>query len=54
MQKLFVYGTLGPGKPNEHILKNIGGTWKKAYVWGELFEEGWGADMGCPGIRFTK
>lgn len=51
MEKLFVYGTLRPGKPNEHILKKIGGSWKQAYVWGKLFKEGWGAEMGFPGIR---
>ncbi|CAM1359866.1 gamma-glutamylcyclotransferase family protein [Tenacibaculum xiamenense] len=51
MEKLFVYGTLGPGKPNEHILKEIGGSWKKGYVHGKLYEEGWGALVGYPGIR---
>jgi gamma-glutamylcyclotransferase (GGCT)/AIG2-like uncharacterized protein YtfP len=51
MDKLFVYGTLGPGKPNEHILKKVGGNWKRGYVWGKLFEEGWGSEMGFPGIR---
>ncbi len=50
MQHLFVYGTLGPGKPNEHILKAIGGTWEAASVKGYLKEEGWGAEMGYPGI----
>ncbi|OJJ17024.1 hypothetical protein BKI52_30370 [marine bacterium AO1-C] len=54
MEKLFVYGTLAPGKPNEHLLKNIGGSWKKGYVWGKLFEEGWGSDMGFPGIRIDN
>lgn len=32
MESLFVYGTLGPGRPNAHILENIGGTW-----WEDLF-----------------
>ncbi|TDT45028.1 gamma-glutamylcyclotransferase (GGCT)/AIG2-like uncharacterized protein YtfP [Maribacter spongiicola] len=54
MQKLFVYGTLGPEKPNEHILKKIGGNWKKGYVLGELFKEGWGSEMGFPGIRLEN
>ncbi|WP_272148868.1 gamma-glutamylcyclotransferase family protein [Tenacibaculum aiptasiae] len=54
MEKLFVYGTLGPERPNEHILKNIGGTWKNGYVWGELFKEGWGAEVGFPGIRLEN
>lgn len=51
MSKLFVYGSLGPSRPNAHILEDIGGHWEEAYVWGTLYEEGWGADMGYPGIR---
>ena len=54
MEKLFVYGTLCPGKPNEHILKKIRGHWKKGFVWGRLFKEGWGAAMGSPGIRLEE
>lgn len=50
-QRLFVYGTLGLGKPNEHILKNIGGEFEKASVKGFLHDKGWGAAMGCPAIR---
>ena len=50
METLFVYGTLGPGRPNAHILENIGGTWKNASVEGSLQERGWGAEMGYPGI----
>lgn len=52
INRLFVYGTLAPGKPNEHILKNIDseGKWIKAIVKGQLFESGWGAAMGYPGI----
>ena len=51
MEKLFVYVSLGPGKPNEHILQKIGGFWKKGSVRGKLFHEGWGAEIGFPGIR---
>ncbi len=52
---LFVYGTLGPGRPNEHILQNIGGTWEcEASVTGKLHQEGWGAAMGYPGIVLDK
>ncbi|KAB0733677.1 gamma-glutamylcyclotransferase, partial [Pseudomonas aeruginosa] len=25
MQRLFVYGSLGPGRPNEHLMQKIGG-----------------------------
>ena len=49
-QHLFVYGTLAPGQPNEHVLTNIGGTWEPATVKGHLKEHGWGAEMGYPGI----
>lgn len=50
MESLFVYGTLGPGRPNAHILENIGGTWQEGHVEGSLLEKGWGAEMGYPGI----
>lgn len=49
-QRLFVYGTLAPGKPNEHVMTTIGGTWQEATVNGYLKSQGWGAAMGCPGI----
>ena len=50
-KNLFVYGTLGPERPNEHILKNIGGTFKVASVTGTLYNKGWGAELGFPGIK---
>ncbi|KQN51906.1 hypothetical protein ASE93_01735 [Serratia sp. Leaf50] len=50
MLSLFVYGTLGPNRPNAHILERIGGTWQEGYVLGTLLNKGWGADMGYPGI----
>ncbi len=52
--KLFVYGTLAPGRPNEHILRNIGGSWDEASVTGILHQEGWGSGMGYPGITLDK
>ncbi len=54
INKLFVYGTLSPGCPNEHILNNIGGSWEKASITGTLHEEGWGSAMGYPGIKLDK
>ena len=53
-QRLFVYGTLVPGGPNEQVLSEIGGTWKAGTVTGILHEEGWGAAMGYPGIILDK
>ncbi len=48
--RLFVYGTLSPGKEYHHIVKDIPGVWQPASLRGQLFEAGWGASMGCPGI----
>ncbi len=50
VQRLFVYGTLGPDGPNRHILVEIGGTWVEASVRGRLEDRGWGAQMGYPAI----
>jgi len=50
MLSLFVYGTLGPGRPNAHIMESIGGSWEEGSVGGTLLNAGWGADMGYPGI----
>lgn len=54
METLFVYGTLGPGRPNAHIMENIGGTWLNGSVEGTLEQKGWGAEMGYPGIVLDK
>jgi gamma-glutamylcyclotransferase (GGCT)/AIG2-like uncharacterized protein YtfP len=48
--RLFVYGTLAPGRPNEHILVDVLGEWEPASVKGRLIPEGWGAAAGYPGI----
>lgn len=50
LEKLFVYGTLGLGRPNEHILTKIGGVFESASIRGTLIEEGWGAEMGYPAL----
>ena len=50
MEKLFVYGTLGPNCPNDTVLTVIGGTWESATITGTLKAEGWGTEMGYPGI----
>ena len=50
LERLFVYGTLAPGRPNEHVLDGVSGTWAKGSVRGRLLQEGWGADRGYPGI----
>ena len=48
--RLFVYGTLAPGRPNEHLLQSVPGTWEPAVVRGQLFEHGWGATLGFPAL----
>ena len=50
MHRLFVYGTLAPGRPNEHVLGDIPGEWEPATVTGSLIHEGWGSELGYPGI----
>ena len=50
MANLFVYGSLQPGGPNEHVLSAIGGEWSRATVKGYLKENGWGARLGYPGL----
>ena len=52
--QLFVYGTLAPGRANEHQLDGLEGTWEEARVRGYLFEAGWGAAQGFPGIRLDN
>ena len=54
VERLFVYGSLGPGRPNEHVLAAIGGDWQVASVRGTLRHEGWGAAMGYPGVQLGE
>lgn len=54
IDRLFVYGTLAPGRPNEHVLADIPGTWEPAIVKGTLLPEGWGAEAGYPGIALAE
>lgn len=48
--KLFVYGTLAPGEPNEYLLKDLGGTWEIGSVKGKYFPSCWGEALGYPGV----
>lgn len=50
MQRLFVYGTLAPGRPNSHLLEAIAGTWCRGKVRGTLHPRGWGATLGYPAL----
>lgn len=49
-ERLFVYGTLAPGRPNAHMLADVPGRWEPATVTGTQHPEGWGAAAGYPGI----
>jgi len=48
--RLFVYGALAPGRPNEHVLAEVPRRWEPATVKGTLLQEGWGVAVGYPGI----
>jgi gamma-glutamylcyclotransferase (GGCT)/AIG2-like uncharacterized protein YtfP len=50
LERLFVYGTLAPGRTNAHVLSGVPGAWQKGWVRGLLLQEGWGAEEGYPGI----
>lgn len=50
MERLFIYGSLQPGGPNEHVLADIKGEWHPAVITGRLVEAGWGASLGYPGL----
>jgi gamma-glutamylcyclotransferase (GGCT)/AIG2-like uncharacterized protein YtfP len=50
MERLFIYGSLQPGGPNEHVLAAIKGEWEPAVIKGKLVQAGWGASMGYPGL----
>ena len=54
IERLFVYRTLAPGRPNEHVLGEIEESWEAATVTGTLHQAGWGADMGYPGIELEE
>ena len=54
IRRLAVYGTLAPGRPNHHQLSGLSGRWVEGTVRGQLLEEGWGAEVGYPGIVLDR
>ncbi len=50
MERLFIYGSLQPGGPNEHVLADLEGNWEPATLHGRLVNAGWGASIGFPGL----
>lgn len=48
--RLATYGSLAPGRVNDHLLANLKGHWRQGTVRGKLVEAGWGAALGFPGL----
>lgn len=48
--RLATYGSLVPGGPNHGQLDGLIGRWLAGHVRGTLMDEGWGAELGYPGI----
>ena len=48
--RLATYGTLAPGRPNQHQLDGLTGRWFTGRVHGRLVPAGWGADLGYPAL----
>ncbi len=48
--RLFVYGTLAPGRQNGHVLEGIPGTWEPAILRGKLVQGRRGSARGYPGV----
>lgn len=54
MERLFVYGSLQPGGPNEDVLGAVDGDWESAKIRGRLVDSGWGARIGYPGLLLDE
>lgn len=46
--RLFVYGTLAPGRANHRLLENLRGDWQEAEIRGTLYANGLGPTLGYP------
>lgn len=51
-RRLAVYGSLRPGEENHGVVADLAGEWEEGVVRGHLLEEGWGASMGYPALRW--
>lgn len=54
INSLFVYGTLQPNQSNNYILESIGGSYQKAFIYGEFDSIGWGLTGGYPAVRLSE
>jgi len=50
LHRLATYGTLAPGRPNDHQLDRLEGHWLEGYVKARLIDAGWGASLGFPAM----
>lgn len=50
INRLFVYGTLQPEQKNHYILKNVGGEFVKATLFGYQFNKKWELKTTYPGL----
>jgi len=50
LRRLATYGSLAPGRPNQHQLEGLEGRWFVGHVNGMLVHAGWGAGLGYPAL----
>lgn len=50
LHRLATYGSLVPGRINDHQLDGLKGRWLEGYVQAKLIEAGWGASLGFPAM----
>jgi gamma-glutamylcyclotransferase (GGCT)/AIG2-like uncharacterized protein YtfP len=48
--RLAIYGSLAPGRPNHHEVAGLRGPWITGTVHGRLVQAGWGASLGYPAL----
>lgn len=51
MQRLFVYGSLAPGRSHHHLLSDLPGHWQPATCTGFLLPGGFGMSRGWPAFK---
>jgi gamma-glutamylcyclotransferase (GGCT)/AIG2-like uncharacterized protein YtfP len=50
LHRLATYGSLAPGRPNQHQLDGLEGRWFAGHVNGVLVHAGWVAGLGYPAL----